>query len=654
MKDAGAIVQAVGALVLNNGTRDIRSTMNCPQSRKEVLDYYQGKLNHEQETVKRCAGRWSSVAYLRGGLLLSFFASLLMGAADAWGFGLLFYCLSGGLFIGFLVVAFIHEKMQTELRLSTILSKMHEESLARCHRQWNDISVEPIDTPVRFAPISKDLDLLGDSSVYKLLGITRTPLGTDTLKRWIVDGALSDEIALRQQAVAELKPEFEWRLQFRLLCEQLSVARSGPSRFVEWCESPSWFANRGWVILVSRMTSIVSLLAIVLLVLGLAPAMVGGSMLLAACAVNFGLSILFAGGIHDDFNLIASRSDQAANYISLFDMASQFPAKSEKLKSLQKRIQRTDDGAQPNMHKLGGLVFLANMRNGMGFILYIILEFLFFWDAHVLFMMEKWKSRTGDRARGWFSDLGEWEALCSLAKLAADEPEWVFPKVNSVDDNTAAIVKGTSVGHPLLNEDRVANDVQLGPPGTVLLVTGSNMSGKSTLLRSVGVNIVLAQMGSVVCAKSFSLPPLHIETSMRIADSLADGVSFFMAELKRLKAIVDTAKKHDANNPKRLLFLLDEILQGTNSRERQIAVSRVVRKLIDGNAIGAISTHDLDLATTDDLAVACQTVHFAEQFEDVDGVRTMTFDYQMRQGIAETTNALKLLEMVGLGEEDDD
>lgn len=639
-------------VIVENGTRDINNTMNCPQSREEVLAYYQGKLDHEQETVKRCAGRWSSVAYLRGGIFLSFFATLLMGAADAWGLGVLFYCLSGGLFAGFLAVAFIHEKMQSELRRGTILSKMHRESLARCHRQWDEISVEEIEAPPEFAPISKDLDLLGASSVYKLLGITRTPLGTETLKRWIIDGALTDEIALRQQAVAELRPEFQWRLQFRLLCEQLSAARSGPSRFVDWCESPSWFKKRGWVIVVSRLTSIVALLAIVLLVLGLAPPMVIGSMLLAACAVNFGLSILFAGAIHDDFNLIASRSDQASNYISLFDMASEFPANSPKLKSLQKRIQRTDDGAQPNMHKLGRLVLLANMRNGMGFILYIVLEFLFFWDAHVLFMMEKWKQRTGDRARGWFSDLGEWEALCSLAKLAGDEPDWVFPEVNSADENAAVIVKGASVGHPLLTEARVANDVQLGPPGTVLLVTGSNMSGKSTLLRSVGVNIVLAQMGSVVCAKSFSLPPLHIETSMRIADSLADGVSFFMAELKRLKAIVDTAKKHDVNNPKRMLFLLDEILQGTNSRERQIAVSRVVRKLIDGNAIGAISTHDLDLATTDDLAVACQTVHFAEQFEDVDGVRVMTFDYQMRQGIAETTNALKLLEMVGLGEKD--
>ena len=201
-----------------------------------------------------------------------------------------------------------------------------------------------------------------------------------------------------------------------------------------------------------------------------------------------------------------------------------------------------------------------------------------------------------------------------------------------------------------MDDSRVPNDVTVGPPGTVLLVTGSNMSGKSTLLRSVGVNVTLAQMGGVVCAEAMSLTTLRIETSMRIVDSLSDGVSFFMAELKRLKEIVDSAQRQNEAGGHAMLFLLDEILQGTNSRERNIAVSRVVRKLIDENAIGAISTHDLDLATTDELAKACRTVHFAEQFIDQDGQRKMTFDYQMRQGIAETTNALKLLEMVGLGE----
>lgn len=212
----------------------------------------------------------------------------------------------------------------------------------------------------------------------------------------------------------------------------------------------------------------------------------------------------------------------------------------------------------------------------------------------------------------------------------------------------AGLIEARQLGHPLLNHQRVCNDVTVGPPGTVLLVTGSNMSGKSTLLRSIGANVVLAQMGSVVCAQSLRLSPLRIETSMRIADSLADGVSFFMAELKRLKEVVDAAQQIRQKSGQTMLFLLDEILQGTNSQERQIAVSRVVRKLIDEQAIGAISTHDLDLATTPELREACHTVHFSEQFGTVDGKQQMTFDYQMRPGLSTSTNALKLLEMVGL------
>ncbi len=625
--------------------------MNVPTTPEQVLEYYREKLAHEQDSIRRCAGRWSRVAYLRGGLFLLFLAALLLGFADAWELGTVWWIVSAVLCIAFLVVAFIHEEMQTELRRATILSNMHRESIARCHRNWEKIAVNEIDVPPEFAPISKDLDLLGPSSVYKLLGVTRTPLGTETLKNWIICGALSDEIKLRQDAVAELKPEFEWRINFRLLCEQLTASQSGPSRFVQWCESPNWFAGRTWVLWLARMTSLISIAALLFFVTGLIPLVFAVGALLASCVINFAMSVVYAGSIHDVFNIISSRTDQASHYVTLFDMVSEFPAKSEKLQGLQSRLKRTENGAQPNMQRLGRLIALANMRNGWGFALYMIFEFLFFWDAHVLDLMERWKARIGPRARGWFADLGEWEALCALAKLAGDQPDWVFPSVQPAPSNGQAMVVGTKVGHPLLDEKRVPNDVQMGPPGTVLLVTGSNMSGKSTLLRSVGVNIVLAQMGSVVCAGSFSLPPLHIETSMRIADSLADGVSFFMAELKRLKSIVDIAKNHDGDNPRRMLFLLDEILQGTNSRERQIAVSRVVKKLIDENAIGAISTHDLDLATTEELKKACQTVHFSEQFHEVDGKKVMTFDYEMRAGIAETTNALKLLEMVGLGKD---
>ncbi len=192
--------------------------------------------------------------------------------------------------------------------------------------------------------------------------------------------------------------------------------------------------------------------------------------------------------------------------------------------------------------------------------------------------------------------------------------------------------------------------MEVGPRDSFLLVTGSNMSGKSTLLRTIGVNAVLAQAGAPVCARQLSMPPVTLATSMRIHDSLEYGVSFYMAELMRLKEIVDQAGVFQKQTGHLLLYLLDEILQGTNSKERHIAVVRVLHHLLEHGAIGAVSTHDLELATSQMLADACHAVHFRETLHDHDAEQPMTFDYRLRPGVATTTNALKLLEIVGLAD----
>ena len=215
---------------------------------EEIIDYYQEKLDEQQESVRHCASRWSAMSYLRGGTFLFSLVPLILALNTVGGFTTGWLVLAGLVFLGFLVIAFIHEGMQTELRRATLLSTMHRESLARCRRKWTEIKMPPVDTPREFLAVSTDLDLLTESSVFKLLGTTRTPLGIATLRRWIIEGATPAEIKLRQPAVAELKPEFDWRLKFRLLCEQLAIGRSGPSRFVDWSESSSWFDGRQWVL----------------------------------------------------------------------------------------------------------------------------------------------------------------------------------------------------------------------------------------------------------------------------------------------------------------------------------------------------------------------------------------------------------------------
>jgi DNA mismatch repair ATPase MutS len=276
-----------------------------------------------------------------------------------------------------------------------------------------------------------------------------------------------------------------------------------------------------------------------------------------------------------------------------------------------------------------------------------LFQVLLLWDFHVLAGLERWRSRSGRRAREWLKGLGEVEALSALAGLAHDNPEWAFPEIHP---GQSATIDGTDVGHPLLREDkRVVNDIEVGPARTFLLVTGSNMSGKSTLLRAIGLNVVLAQAGGVVCAARFRMPTVCLFTSMRVRDSIEHGVSYFMAGLVRLRSIVTAARAHSVDDGA-FLYLLDEVLQGTNSAERHVAVCRIVGELISMDTLGAVTTHDLALADAEELKQACRPVHFTETIEvGGDGAAAgMSFDYRLRPGVATSTNALRLLELMGI------
>ena len=223
--------------------------------------------------------------------------------------------------------------------------------------------------------------------------------------------------------------------------------------------------------------------------------------------------------------------------------------------------------------------------------------------------------------------------------MRRDHPDWAVPEIQPVRDITAE-----GIGHPLIPDDRrITNDVTVGPPGTVLLITGSNMSGKSTLLRSIGLNIVLAQAGGCVCARRMVLPESDLQTCIRVQDSLERGQSYFMASLSRLKGVVDAAE-HEREG-RVLVYLLDEILQGTNSVERSLAVRAVTRHLLDAGAIGATTTHDLSLAAEEPMKSAGQFFHFSEILEP-DG--TMRFDYVLKPGLATSRNALRLMQMIGI------
>lgn len=619
------------------------------QTQDERVAWYTDRIAGLDSQIDADSSKWKSMSMIRGLLFLASLVGLVLGFMTYAGHRNLWFGLAGGIFVAFLVVAFFHEGIESRRRKNQVWRRLYKWSRARLNRDWDDLKNIQVEIEPQHAALTNDLDLFGKSSLFQLVGGVETPEGIRLIRHWILNVPTAEQIGKRQEAVSDLRGKPKFRDEFRFLCHLLSASDGGPDKLTEWAEAPRQLDKSGLVVLGARVLSVVTAIALLGLISGLIPIAIAGPFTLIMLGLNFLYTVLFAGRIHSIFNQVSTRHSEITHYNSLFAMIGQEEFSAPLLKQLKDQLHSKESDVLAATKQLGGIAKRANLRrDSLLFVLYILLQFGFLWDFHTLKSLQKWKQANGQHVRRWFENLGHWEVLMAISQFAVDHVEWVTPQVSELPKSEAIIVCQT-MGHPLLNRnDRVCNDVSVGPSGSVLLVTGSNMSGKSTLLRSLGLNVVLAHLGAPVCANSMSMSPMRIETSMRIQDSLADGVSFFMAELKRLKQIVDIARDYENNPQTTVLFLLDEILQGTNSQERHIAVTRVIRHLIDHQAIGAVSTHDLELGSSGELNEACRPIHFREAFETINGKKEMTFDYQAREGIATTTNALKLLELVGL------
>lgn len=600
---------------------------------------YRGRAERwtrEQQNRQRQASalsNWRAVAFVGGaGAIIAGWTS---GAA------LLPWLVAGLLLLAtFAVLVRVHARVIRQCTRAAQLAEVNRHALARQLRRWNDLPVTRPRVAEEHQSLVTDLDLFGRASVYQLLPPPHTPAGIRDLAGWLVEPARPEEILARQQAVAALAPALDWRQELDLAGRLLGADEMHPERFTNWAEGEPWLARRHWLVWMSRVLPPLLLLLVIAQAIGLLTA----PWWMLVLIVNMSLSFFFGGQAHGVFNRISSRQGEIKRYGTLFHLAVNLPGGSAELERLRDELTRVGGGAHDELAHLSRIMDLADLR--FSALVYGVVQALTLWDFHVLAAIEHWQRRSGRFAARWFEALGRVEALTSLASLRHDHRDWCFPQVSATAE---PLILAEGVGHPLLPDGtRVTNDVTVGPPGSFLLVTGSNMSGKSTLLRALGTNVVLAQAGGPVCATRMVLPPLRLATSMRVQDSLEDGVSFFLAELRRLKEAVDAGDRLAGESPWRLFYLFDEVLQGTNTVERQIAVRTVLRHLLDKGAIGAISTHDLDLANNPQLAGACRAVHFRESFEDSPAGQRMTFDYRLRPGIATTTNALKLLEMVGL------
>jgi hypothetical protein len=549
----------------------------------------------------------------------------------------------GLLALGFVGLVVVHGRAFAARARTEAVLRFHQRGEARLGGGWREFP----DTGASYAkedhPFADDLDLFGRASLFQLLDATETPFGRETLANAVLLGAIRDDgpptqtwaahLGQEQEAVRELAAAVPWRERVAVEGTLLRSDAPKPEPFLEWAVGKSPVEVPAAVLVVAHVLPLVAVaIAFGATTLGLPKAAWVFVVLL-----ELTISARYRSSTSATLEAVSAHAGGFARYGPVFAAATAAEWSSPRLKRVlaQLRVSSSGRGVVPEMAELERIVGFVEARRNEVFRLFI--GPVLMWDLHCAVRLERWRRRSGKDVRAWFSALGQLEAFASLAGFAFDRPDHAWPEVTS-----EAHLRATGLGHPLIDAGRrVGNDVELPRSGTALVVTGSNMSGKSTLLRALGTNVVLANMGAPVTATSFSFGFVTLATSMRIRDSLEEGVSHFYAELKKLKRVVDLAKQ-----PPPLLFLLDEILHGTNSRERIIGARAVIEGLVRKGALGAVSTHDLGIADlADALPGAVKNVHFQEQV-NADG--TMTFDYHLRDGTVQSSNALRLMRAIGL------
>jgi hypothetical protein len=542
------------------------------------------------------------------------------------------------LLIVFALLVNYHNRLDRERKRYAELWAINDEAGKRLARDWESLTSRFAAQAPPDHPYAGDLDIFGRASLFQLLESMGTAIGARTLQSWLLAPSAPAVIRERQPAVAELAPLIDLRDALALSGRMMGTPPPDPEPFLAWAESAPWLARHQALVWTGRVSTVLLWVTFIAWATELIRYPFWGIF------VVINIVLVRALGVRATMTLerVAAGEDSFSHYAESFALLGEAAFRAPRLQHLQSVLSAGGLAAHQQMHRLHTFARLGFPPESL---LYLPVQIATLWDVQVLAALEGWQAVAGPRARSWLVALGEAEALAALSVPLHDNPMWAFPVI----DPAALALEARALGHPLLaSGTRVTNDVTVGPPGTFLLVTGSNMSGKSTLLRAIGANIVLAQAGGPVCATALRLPPVTLWTSMRIQDNLEHGVSYFMAELRRLKQVVDAARASHTAGDRRLFYLLDEILQGTNTAERQIAARRIILYLVGQGALGAVSTHDLTLSDVPEVAAAAQPIHFVETVHSDGAGPAMTFDYKIRPGIATSTNALRLMEIVGL------
>jgi hypothetical protein len=536
--------------------------------------------------------------------------------------------------LGFVAVSAWHARVSRELRSARRAVGFYERGLARFEERWFGTG----ETGNRYIdekhPCALDLDLFGPNSLFQLLCSARTRSGADRLASWLLAPAAPDEVRARQAAVAELRGKLDLREDLAIFGADVPEG-ADLAGLAGWAEAP--------VVLRSRLLRVVALVLAILGTITLT-AWVWSEFVapdrrlaiaFAVVAIAEAVLALWLGGrVKQVIEPLQRRANALAVFHGVLARLEREEFTSPRLASLRDQLRTTDRLPSERIAQFMGLLELLDSERNLYFKPFAL---VLLWKTQIALALEEWRATTGPAIRGWLDAVAEFEALASLAAYAYENPADPFPDVVA----EGPMFDGVGLGHPLLPREKcVRNDVHLSGGRRLLVVSGSNMSGKSTLLRTVGVNVVLALAGAPVRATQVRLSPLVVGATLRVQDSLQAGRSRFFTEVLRVRQLVELSR----GSPP-LLFLLDELFAGTNSHDRRDGAEAVVRTLVDAGAIGFITTHDLALThIAEALGDRATNVHFEDQFEN----DVVTFDYRMRPGVVQRSNALALMRSVGL------
>lgn len=599
---------------------------------QELLDLYEKRRIRFENEAGRLKARYDRFSLVRLALFVAAILVTIFLWSFAWWWGILFMAIFIAGFYRFVVW---HQRIQEEA--------LHLELMARI----NDYEKDAVQHKYQVFPTGKafldmehpyalDLDLFGEYSFFQYTCRASTAIGQARLADYLLQPLTNgNAIRGRQEAISELRDKLDWRQHFQAYGGSAQDDPEHLTLLQQWLEDEPFVLNNRWLRLALYLTPVWFAIGVTLwwtiftwhiMLLFLIPP-----------ALIIRRTIERVNVTH---RRTTHAGDTLAIYGKLIRQIENHTFQSPLLRALHDRLDDQEQLASRHIERLSYIISQLNVRYN---VFAIFLNIIGLWDLQWVYRLEKWKAELKHSLPEWFVVLSEIEALCSFGNVWYNNPEWVLPRWNECAELTAK-----NIGHPLIQRTvRVGNDLSMPTRGHIKLITGSNMAGKSTFLRTIGLNLVMAQAGAPVCAASLDFPTLQVYTSMRTQDALHESTSSFFAELKRLKVIIEAVDA--ANQPEReqlpVFFLLDEILKGTNSVDRHTGSAALIRQLIRQRGGGLIATHDLELGRLEAEADgAIENLRIEVEIKD----GQLDFDYKLKQGVSKSFNATLLMKRMGI------